>query len=252
MSTDGTQPAIPGDAPGFFPATRWSRIVRARGAEDGPERHLALEELCRIYWKPVVDYLGALGCGQDAADVAQDFFVGFLKREGFSRADPEQGRLRALLKTSVRNHYFHWLRDRQALCRGGGTAQESLDDTNFLPRQPSQTMAESIYDREWALTVLERALRRLREYYVERNKEDLFTALKPILFQTGERISEVQASGLGLSLNAITVEQHRARRRFADWLREEVADTVAECTDLQDELAHLLKVLAEAGAEGHG
>ena len=237
------------DAPGLFPVTRWSRIVRAREPGDDVARRAALDELCAAYWRPVVNYLTALGCGQDAADVAQDFFANFLRLDGFARANPDLGRLRALLKTSVRHHFLHWCRDQATLRRGGGATPKSLeDDTTLLVRDGSEANADSLYDREWALTVLERALTKLRASYASRDRLTLFDALKPALLSSGQRASDTTAAELGLTPNALTVEQHRARRRLADLLREEVADTVSDPRDVPEELMHLLKLLSQAGA----
>ena len=235
------------DAAGIFPVTRWSRVVRARET-DAAARHTALDELCQTYWRPVVNFLTALGCGQDAPDVAQDFFAGFLRRDGFNHANPELGRLRALLKSSVRNHFLQWRRNRAVLYRGGGNEPESLDE---LTLEPAAETAAANYDREWALTILERALGGLRESYAGRNRAELFAALKPTLFSTGQKISDAQAAQLGFTPNALAVEQHRARRRFADLLRAEVADTVADPREVQAELLHLLKLISQAGTDTH-
>jgi RNA polymerase sigma-70 factor (ECF subfamily) len=236
----------PAHAPGIFPATRWSRVVKARDAGDDAQRRAALDELCTAYWRPVVNFLTALGAGQDAADVAQDFFTCFLRLDGFARADPDLGRLRALLKTSVRNHYFHWCRDQAALRRGGGTEPKSLeDDTALRVRDTSDADAEASYDRDWAFTVLERALGKLREDYAVRDRLALFEALKPALLSVGHRIPEEAAARTGLTPNALTVEQHRARRRLAALLRAEVAETVSEPAEVQAELMHLLRLLAQ-------
>ncbi len=239
-------------AAGIFPATRWSRVVRAQGTADDPTRHAALDELCRTYWQPVANYLTALGCGQDAADVAQDFFATFLRREGFNHADPQLGRLRGLLKTSARNHFLQWRRNRATLARGGGATTHSLDELAL--EIPADEAAALSYDRDWALTILNRALAKLRESYTQRGRGDLFAALKPVLLTAGAKPSEELAARLGMTTNALTVEQHRARRRLADALRAEVADTVADPGDVQAELLHLLKLLAHAGpgANAHG
>lgn len=243
---DATAP-VAEEAAGIFPVTRWSRVVRARET-NAAARHAALDDLCQIYWRPVVNFLTALGCGQDAPDVAQDFFTGFLRRDGFNHANPEVGRLRALLKTSVRNHFLQWRRNRAALHRGGGNEPQSLDELTF---EPAAEAAAASYDREWALTILERALGGLRESYSARNRAELFVALKPTLFTTGQKISDAQAAQLGFTPNALAVEQHRARRRFADLLRAEVADTVADPREVQAELLHLLKLISQAGADAH-
>ena len=106
-----------GHTPAFaFPATRWSRVARTREGQAGMR---ALEELCGEYWQPVAGYVRALGCVEEAEDIAQDFFAQFLRREGFQRAQQERGTLRSYLKSAIRHHVWHWRRDRSTQKRGG-------------------------------------------------------------------------------------------------------------------------------------
>ena len=237
-------PAAP-QPEGPFPNTRWSRVVRLRET-DAAARRAALEELCQTYLRPVTLYLAALGGGQDAEDIAQDFFATFLRQAGFERADPNIGRLRAYLKTAARHHFLHWKRDHATLRAGGGVAHTSLDElATELPGDDAPSAAS--YDLDWALAVLGQALAALRAGYAERGRTELFEALKPALLGAAEALPARLAEQLGLSPNALAVEQHRARRRLAELLRAAVADTVADPREVEPELRHLLAVLAQRG-----
>lgn len=228
-----------------FPATMWSKVLRTR---DEPTAHAALDQLCSIYWQPVVGYIRALGCGFDEAeDVAQDFFSTFLRREGFQRAEQARGTLRSYLKTAVRYHVLHWRRDRAALRRGGGLEPLALDDED-APELPANDEPDIHYDEQWAVTVMERALTAMRESYARRGKAEVFEALKPALMQPDDGDGAVTAEMLGMARGTFAVEQHRARRRLAELLRAEVAQTVAEPEEVDAELLHLLRVLAQTEA----
>lgn len=218
----------------------WSRVLRTR---DEHEVRAALDDLCKTYWPPVASYVRALGCGGDAEDVTQDFFAIFLRRDGFQRAEPERGRLRAYLKTAVRHHVLHWRRDRMAQRRGGGREAIPLDAED-APELPAPTGADERYDEEWALVVMDRALTGLRESYAKRHRLDLYEHLKSTLLGDGKIISTDPAGALGMTRGAFAVEQHRARRRLADLLRAQVAETVDDPAEVDAELLHLLRVLA--------
>lgn len=245
-----SQPA----ADGPFPVTRWSRVVRVKEAADADLRRAALNELCTTYLRPVTAYLAALGCGQEAEDVAQDFFATFLRQAGFERADPDLGRLRAYLKTAIRHHFLHWKRDRGTLRAGGGVSHTSIDELGEAgPAADGEP--EASYDRDWALAVLTQALANLRASYAERGRAALFEQLKPALLGANDACSPSVAAELGLTPNALAVEQHRARRRLAEALRAAVADTVADAAEVEPELRHLLAILTQHGSlatPGHG
>ena len=230
-----------------FPATMWSRVLRTRESGDTEAVKAALEDLCAAYLRPVTGYLRALGCVNEADDVAQDFFATFLQRDGFQRAEPERGRLRAYLKCAVRHHLYHWRRDRSTLQRGGGMVMVELDDVDAPELAAADDEAALIYDQEWALTVFERALVELRTSYQNRQRLELFERLKPVLLTPQPGQLDVLAGQLGMSRGALAVEQHRARRRFADLLRAQVAETVADPAEVDRELLHLMRVLAQTG-----
>lgn len=225
-----------------FPPTMWSKVLRTR---DDATVKTALDQLCRAYWQPVVGYVRALGCSYDEAeDVAQDFFSLFLRREGFQKAEQARGTLRSYLKAAIRHHVSHWRRDHVTQKRGSGVAPLALDD---LSHEPAETAdAAERYDEEWALTLLQRALQELKESYARRGKEALFHHLKPCLMSTEDSAGTALATELGMTRGALAVEQHRARKKLADLLRQEVLQTVSNEAEVEEELLHLLKLLAHA------
>lgn len=227
-----------------FPATAWSRVLRTRGKAADESTRLALDQLCAAYWQPVEGYLRALGCPpQESEDLAQDFFATFLRRSGFQRAEPERGRLRAYLKAAIRHHLFHWRRQRAALRRGGGVEPLALDDEDI--REPAASpAADTQYDEQWALVVLARALDELKAGYAKRDRLDVYERLKSTLLTADEADCGLLAAEVGMTRGALAVEQHRARRRLAELLRAQVSETVDDPAEVDAELMHLLRVLA--------
>ena len=221
----------------------WSRVLRTR---DEPTARAALDQLCGLYWQPVLGYIRALGCDYDECeDVAQDFFANFLRRDGFQRAEQVRGTLRSYLKTAIRYHLHHWRRDRAAQRRGGGTQAIELDaeDSPELPAHDDKAAMQ--YDEQWAITVMDRALSAMKQSYAKRGKEALFEKLKPTLMQPEYGDASEVAAELGIARGTFAVEQHRARRRLAELLRNEVAQTVEEPAEIDAELLHLLRILAQ-------
>lgn len=238
VATPATSHAFP------FPATAWSRVLRTRGEEAEESARLALDQLCAAYWQPVEGYLRALGCPpQESEDLAQGFFASFLRRDGFQRAEPERGRLRSYLKSAIRHHLFHWRRDRAAQRRGGGSEPLALDGEDAL-ELPASAAADTQYDEQWALIVMERALDELKAGYAKRSRLDVYERLKPTLLASEDADITSLATELGITRGALAVEQHRARRRLADLLRAQVAETVDDPEDVDEELMHLLRILA--------
>jgi RNA polymerase sigma factor (sigma-70 family) len=224
-----------------FPDTAWTHVLAGRCGSEG-QTVRALEELCRQYWPAIYSYLRALGLTkEEAEDVTQEFTAEFILGEPLHRADPARGSLRAYMKQSIRNYLANRARSIGRLKRGGNVvhvAVETAADT------ASAAPPDEAYDREWALTVMERAMTSLRESYAARGKSALFDLLKTGL--AGGALQPYAAIGLsaGVSEAQIRLEVHRARRRLADALRREVAATVAAETDVDAELRYLLAVLS--------
>lgn len=209
----------------------------------------AMETLCSIYWRPIYVYIRGRGNSpEDAQDFTQEFFARVIEKEYLKRVDPAKGRFRSFLLASV-NHFLSNERDRvMALKRGGAITFVSLDlamaEAWHAHGLAQNATPEKLFDRAWALSLLESALERLRSEYADAGKGTQFERLKCAL--TGEEqrapYSELSTE-MGLSEGAIKVAVHRLRRRYRDLLREEIAQTVAEGEDLEEELRYLMAAL---------
>ncbi|HAV61664.1 MAG TPA: RNA polymerase subunit sigma-24 [Verrucomicrobiales bacterium] len=232
---------------GNFPETRWSLILRLRkgGTEGAAER--ALGELCEIYWQPLYTFLRRSGQDAEAArDLVQGFLAQLLRNDGFHRAAPDKGRFRSFLLTGLRNYLVSQSRRELAFKRGGEFELLSLDfspleETYQLHANSSET-PEATFDRQWAETVLTRALNRLAEEQERRNRGEQFTALRPHLTElAGQRLEPV-ATQLGMTPNAVAVAVHRLRQRLRDLVVDELSQTVGTHADLDDELNYFMQV----------
>ena len=247
------------NAAAAFATTRWSVVVSAGnfGSEDGKARE-ALAELCRIYWRPIFSFVCQRGgySVEDAKDLTQDFFVMVLESNWLQRADESRGRFRSFLLKSLQNFLGHAAERKQARKRGSAFEFVSWDD--WMAESPSQFSipapalealpAEHLFDLRWAATVVERALRRLREECEGKGRHQLFETLQPHLTTEGSDISYVRlAAGLGVAETAVKKQLHNLRERYRWLLRDEVAETVANPADVNDELRHLCSVLASTG-----
>lgn len=239
----------PPGAPRRFATTRWS-LVAAAGRPGGEgDAGRALEELCHAYWYPLYDHARRRGYSpDDARDRTQGFFARLLEKRDLGGADRSRGRFRSYLLGAFR-HYLANERDRdRAGRRGGGRAVLSLDfdsgETRFLQEPSSGETPERAFDRRWALTVLERAMARLRDDYERGGKGALFAALRPALAgDRGVAHAEV-AARLGMTEGAVKVAVHRLRSRCADLVRREIAETVGSPEEVEDELGHLFRALS--------
>jgi RNA polymerase sigma-70 factor (ECF subfamily) len=210
----------------------------------GPGGVSALAELCRAYWSPVNAFIQGHGVSrEDAADVTQEFFERLLARNDIARADQTRGQFRSWLRTCARNHLYNWFAQRKSLTAGGKAVHVDIEmHANELP---DELTAERLFDRRWALTVLDRALVRLKQRYERANKLDLFTHLHVGLAGGASTVSDAQLSLLlGRSVGALKVERHRLKQRFQECLRAEVSETVAEPADVDAEIRRLIDALA--------
>lgn len=229
--------------------TRWSLVLAAgRGSDTGSKR--ALATLCELYWYPVYAFVRRQGNSpDDAGDLTQAFFVRVLEKAYFRQASPDGGRFRSFLLACLR-HFLSNERDRaRTIKRGGPHPPLSLDmetaEGRYLIEPRDELTPEKIFDRRWALTLLDRALTRLRNEHVAGRKQDVFEALKGYLTGASEGIPYTDvASALGTSEGATKVAVHRLRRRFRDLLIEEVAETVLDRRDIDDEIRHLLDAVS--------
>lgn len=230
-----------------FATTHWSVVLTAQGAT--PAAQAALEKLCRIYWRPIYAFVRRQGAElEDAKDLTQGFFALLLERRDLDTVRKEKGRLRSYLLTSLK-HFLTNERNRAlAIKRGEGQRLVSLDQLHQGERadfEPADTAtADQIYERRWAMTVLNQVLARLEEEHRAVGKMQLFDRLQKSFTDEPDRASQVEiARELGMTENAVYQAFHRFRQRYRELLREEVAHTVAVAVDIEDELRHLIAVL---------
>jgi RNA polymerase sigma factor (sigma-70 family) len=230
-----------------FHTTHWSMIAAAAGAESETTR-AALEELCQAYWYPIYAFLRRRGhSAEDARDLTQGFFAVLLEKGYLADADPDRGRFRSFLLTAA-SRFAAKERDRAAAKkRGGGRQTLSIDFAEGearYQREPADNWTpERVFDRRWALTLLDRTLGKLRQEHQAADKLPFFEALK--VFLTGEAAAPVRsvAEQLQITEGAAKVAIHRLRQKYRDLLRAEIAQTVTAQEDIDGELNLLLAAL---------
>jgi RNA polymerase sigma factor (sigma-70 family) len=234
-------------SPGF-PTTAWSVISKARGSLS-TEARTALAALCEGYWRPLYHYAQMRGYTvEDARDVTQAYFALLLEKDYLADVRPREGRFRSFLLASFLNFLSKERARTRALKRGGGKALLPLEAVAAAAGTPPEAVdaltPEAVFERQWALAVLEHALERLRVEAVAAGKEAEFERLSGCL--TGREPREPYrdiALELGMNEAAVKTMVHRLRRRYGRLLREEIARTVARPQDVDDELRHLLSVV---------
>ena len=230
-----------------FTTTHWSIVLEAQG--ESPAAKEALEKLCRTYWRPIFAFLRRQGISPDEAeDITQGFFAELLERRSLSAVRKEKGRLRSFLLGGLKYFLANEERRAMAVKRGKGQRPIPLEELRAGERietEPADPMtAEMIYERRWALTVLERVLGRLKDEYHAAGNAALFDSLKELLPDEPGSPSQAEiATRLGMTENAVRQALYRFRQRYQSLLREEIANTVATPGDIEDELRHLIAVL---------
>lgn len=216
--------------PASFATTCWSDVRRA-AALDGSASQ-ALEQLCRQYWFPLYAFLRRAGHRPvEAEDHVQSFFADLLSRESLRKADPSRGRFRTFLLTACKNHVSNRQRSEQAAKRGGGQKPLSFDvdqgELRYAVEPTEHWTAEKLFQRQWALSVIDAAFAQVRLQYEAKGRCDRFDALRPLVAPStsGPSIEEV-ARQLGCSVGAAKVAAHRLRQQFGDTIREEIARTL--------------------------
>ncbi len=231
----------------IFSTTNWSVVLEAQG--QSPAAQEALEKLCRTYWRPVYSFIRREGTGhEEAEDLTQAFFALLLQRRNFGDVRKEKGRLRSYLLTSLKHFLVSQHRRAVTAKRGKGQQPVPLEELAAIGRadiEPADHLsADRIYERRWALTLMEQVLRRLRDEYVMAGNAELFDLLKQLLPDEPGAPSRAEiALQLGMTDNALRQAFHRFRQRYQLLLREEISHTVAIASDIEDELRHLIAVL---------
>lgn len=238
---------MPRPANEHFTATHWSLVLRAGDAERS-RAGAALAELCAIYWYPLYTFIRRSGHSpHDAEDLTQGFLSDLIERSAFGGVDPVKGRFRSFLIASLKNFLSHERERARALKRGGGVPLVALDAMAAEERyaaEPAHALSpDLLFDRRWALTVLERALERVRADYEARGAGRTFALLSPLLTGGGTAPYAELGAELGMSEGAVKVAAHRLRQQYREALRNEVAETVAGPDQVNDELQHLITAL---------
>jgi len=230
-----------------FTTTQWSVVLDAQS--ESPSAQEALEKLCRTYWWPLYGFVRRQGYSpEEAQDLTQGFFAMLLERKDFDAVRQERGRLRSYLLTALKNFLAKAHRRAMTIKRGEGRPLVPLEDLLVRERadlEPADKLsADRIYERRWALTLLEQVLARLEEEYRLAGNSALFEQLKQMLSGEPDRLSQATiAQELGMTENAVKQALHRLRQRYRLLLRQEIAQTVAVPGDVEEELRHFISVL---------
>jgi RNA polymerase sigma factor (sigma-70 family) len=232
--------------PSQFPTTRWTVVVAA-GDPERKDARSALVSLCENYWYPLYAYLRRRGYPADQAqDHTQEFFMRMLEGRYLDRADPEKGRFRSFILTSLK-FFVADEQDRQrAHKRGGGMVvplEFSSGEERYQREPAHDETPERIFERRWALSVLDRVLERLRSEFMHHGRPEHFERLKVFLLGQSDAPYATLAREMNTSEGALKVAIHRLRKRYRELFRQEIGDTVADPAEVESELRFLAGVL---------
>ena len=230
-----------------FATTHWSVVLAAQGPSPAAEE--ALEKLCRTYWRPIYGFVRRQGVGpEEAKDLTQGYFALLLERRDLNAVRQEKGRLRSYLLTSLKHFLTNEHNRAMAIKRGEGKhliPLEALGERERIGFEPSETLAaDQIYERRWALSVLDQVMGRLGDEYRAAGNTGLFDRLQKLLTDERDRpLPADTAREFGMTESAVRQASYRMRHRYRQLLREEIAHTVIAVGDIEDELRHLVAVL---------
>jgi len=233
-----------------FVTTRWTQVLSARG--ESPQARVALGELCEAYWTPILRFIRRCGYDEEAArDQTQEFIAQLLARNGLDGVEPSKGRFRSYLLGAVK-HFLADQKDRaSAAKRGGGRPPMSLTEptetsTSLEIPDPASQIPDTFFDRQWALSIIERTLEGLAQEFASEGKSEHFEVLKPWLVGDAGALQQAQAGQqLGLTEGATKVAIHRFRKRFRGLVKAEIAQTVGSPEEVKEELRYLVEVLSQ-------
>jgi RNA polymerase sigma-70 factor (ECF subfamily) len=250
MATSDVSDREPEPGRAVFATTHWSVVVEA-GQSDSPKASQAMAQLCQIYWYPLYAYVRRKGYqAPDAQDLTQEFFARLLARNYVTGADRSRGKFRSYLLGALEHFLAKEWRRTHAEKRGGGRAAFSLDEMDaenrYLLEPTHELTPAKIFDRRWATILLDEAMARLSKECQADQKGNLFEAVKPLLSgdSAGASYAEI-ARSLNMTEGALKVAVHRLRQRYGDLVRAEIAQTVADPKEVDQELHYLLAALRE-------
>jgi RNA polymerase sigma factor (sigma-70 family) len=238
---------------GRFASTQWS-LVLAAGQSSSPDAERALSALCSAYWQPLYFYVRRRGYSvPEAQDLTQSFFTRLLEKDGFRHASQERGKFRSFLLVSLNNFLSNEREREQAQKRGGNLQIISLEEiTSIEDRYRSEKALsgqtpEKLFERQWALTLIDRVLARLGKEFEAAGKAKMFDQLKPFLGGNESFPYSRVAADLGMTEGALKVAVHRLRKHFRELLRDEIAQTMddtGQSKEIDDEIRYLMEVLS--------
>ncbi len=230
-----------------FETTRWSVVLAAAGNDSQAARE-ALSSLCQTYWYPLYAYVRRRGLdADDARDLTQGFLTSLIERQDFAGLDQERGRFRAFLLASLKHYLSNWRARERTQKRGAGWQMVPLENAEglYVVEPVYHATPETLFERRWALTVVDGLLADLRAQWTAQGRAAEFDELKACLLgQAPAGGYAAVATRLGTSEGAVKAAVHRLRRRFQALLRRRVAETVAEGADVDDEIRHLIAALS--------
>lgn len=231
---------------GAFPPTHWSLVLAAAGA-GAPQASRALAELCEAYWSPLYCFLRRQGYSpEEAEDLTQEFLSRLVHKEVLAGLTQEGGKFRSFLLTVLKRFLANEWHHQHAQKRGGGQEVISIDarvEAGYQQELIDHATPETVFERQWAFTVLNRVMNQLREEYGRAGKGDLFARLQSCLPGTQSQAVPAPAGrGLKMSDAALRMAAYRLRRRYGQLLRAEIATTVASPAEIDEEIQHLIQV----------
>jgi len=233
---------------GRFHSTHWENVLAARDVDD-PRAGAALAEHCRTYWYPLYAFARRKGSTpEQAEDLTQGFFCDGLARDFLRSVDPARGRFRTFLLAAFAHYLGHQRARENRVKRGDRVVIDSLEgggaEARYLREPAHIETAERLFVRRWALTVLDHALYRLERRMIGQGKAPLFDRLKPALLGTEDAVGYAQVGEeLGLTEGAVKVAAHRMRARLGALIRAEVAQTLGDPSQIDDEIRDLFSAL---------
>jgi RNA polymerase sigma factor (sigma-70 family) len=230
-----------------FATTDWSEVIRA-GQTDSPAGRRALENLCTAYWGPLYCFVRRQGRAQhEAEDLVQGFFEQLLKRNDITKASPDKGRFRTFLLASLKNFLINDWRSRTTQKRNGVLSMEPLQwekyERSYQLESAQGSSPDLIFDKQWALAITERVMTLLEDEYRSHEKVAFFLELKGFVSDKNAAAQAEVAKRRGITVNAVRVAIHRLRQRYAELLRNEIAQTVEDPLEIDDEIRRLIAVL---------
>jgi RNA polymerase sigma-70 factor (ECF subfamily) len=233
-----------------FRTTQWSLVLRA-GEQNSEVVEQALQDLCRRYWYPLYCYVRRRGySAEDAQDLTQEFFARLLSKGGLASVDRSKGKFRSFLLGSMAHLLANEWNRSQTQKRGGGCPHFSMDaaaaEERYQYEPSNQLTPETIFERRWAETLIDTVTRRLQTEFAESGMADRFEGLKGFLIAGDEPTSYAAAAArVGISEGAVRTAIYRMRQRYGELFRAELAETVTNYQELEEEIRHFLAVLAD-------